>query len=283
MSPVITRRRVHASPRLRVRTRASAKTPQPVTTIEQRFNLRGKVAAVVGGAGYLCSTLAQAMRESGVKVVTLDIGEPATNKSPRTAAVPHHLTCDVLSKKDLVRGRDELLKRFGQVDVLLNGAGTNAPTPFFEITEEQFERIMGVNLLGTLLACQVFGEVMVKQRSGSIINFTSVSMGPPLSKAFVYSTAKAGVANLTQNLAREWAPFGVRVNALRPGFFPTQWSTEHFLDEERKADILRHTPMGRFGRPEELVGAVLWLASDAASFVTGSIVTVDGGFTAMTI
>jgi NAD(P)-dependent dehydrogenase (short-subunit alcohol dehydrogenase family) len=108
-------------------------------------------------------------------------------------------------------------------------------------------------------------------------------MGPPLSKAFVYSAAKAGVANITQNLAREWAPVNVRVNALQPGFFPTEWSMKHFIDEDRKAKILSHTPMGRFGRPEELIGAVLWLASDASSFVTGSIVTVDGGFSAMTI
>ena len=142
---------------------------------------------------------------------------------------------------------------------------------------------MGVNLLGTLLGSQIFGEAMVRQRGGCIINFSSVSMGPPLSKAFVYSTAKAGVANLTQNLAREWAPFNVRINALRLGFFPTAWSMKHFIDGQRKAAILNHTPMGRFGRPEELVGAVLWLCSDAASFVTGSIVTVDGGFTAMTI
>ena len=124
---------------------------------------------------------------------------------------------------------------------------------------------------------------MVKQKRGSIINFTSVSAGPPLSKAFVYSAAKAGVANLTQNLAREWAPYNVRVNALKPGFFPTEWSMKHFIDEKRKSRILAHTPMGQFGKPEELIGAALWLASDAASFVTGSIVTVDGGFTAMTI
>jgi len=189
----------------------------------------------------------------------------------------------VLSKKALMRCRDELLKRYGCIDVLLNGAGTNAPTPFFQISTEEFERIVGVNLFGTLLGCQVFGEVMVRRRAGSIINFASVSMGPPLSKAFVYSTAKAGVANLTQNLGREWAPFGVRVNALRPGFFPTPWSRKHFIDAKRKAMIFNHTPMGRFGKPKELIGAVLWLASDAASFVTGSIVTVDGGFTAMTI
>ena len=245
--------------------------------LEQRFRLEGKVAAVIGGAGYLCSTLAQAMEEAGMTVVRLDA-------QPRPAgAVRSHLRCDVTSKRSLERCRDAILRRHGRVDVLLNGAGTNAPTPLFKVSAKEIERILGVNLAGTLYGCQVFGETMVAQRSGSVINFASVSMGPPLSKAFVYSAAKAGVANLTQNLGREWAPYRVRVNALRPGFFPTAWSRKHFIDPARTRKILSHTPMGRFGHPEELIGAVLWLASDAASFVTGSIVTVDGGFTAMTI
>jgi len=257
--------------------------PAARTSLEAQFKLRGKVAAVIGGAGHLCSVLAQAMRGSGMRVAILDVTAPDPKVMGQGDGAIRRWRCDVLSKRGLLRCRDAVLKDYGRVDVLLNGAGTNAPTPFLKIPEDEFERIIGVNLKGTLLACQVFGEAMIAQRSGSIINFTSVSMGPPLSKAFVYSTAKAGVANLTQNLAREWAPFNVRVNALRPGFFPTEWSMQHFIDEERQAKILNHTPMGRFGRPEELVGAVLWLASDAASFVTGSIVTVDGGFTAMTI
>lgn len=251
-----------------------------MTTIDERFNLRDKVGVVVGGAGYLCSTLAEAMIESGMKVVILDVAKERKINSP---AAIGYLRCDVTAKGDLMRCRDEIVQGHGRVDVLLNGAGTNAPTPFFEIHAEEIERIISANLVGTLYSCQVFGEVMVKQRGGSIINFASASSGPPLSRAFVYSTAKAGVVNITQNLAREWAPFNVRVNALRPGFFPTEWSMKHFIDEERKTRILNHTPMGRFGRPEELIGAVLWLASDAASFTTGAIIAVDGGFTAMTI
>jgi NAD(P)-dependent dehydrogenase (short-subunit alcohol dehydrogenase family) len=233
-------------------------------------NLKGKVAAVIGGAGYLCSTLARALADAGCQAVTLDL-EGAD------------LSCDVTSKTSLIRCRDEILRRHGRIDILLNGAGNNAPTPFLEITEDEIHRIMGVNLTGVIFSCQVFGEVMLRQKSGSIINFASVSSGPPLSKAFIYSIAKAGVVNITQNLAREWAPFNVRVNAIKPGFFPTEWSMKHFIDDERRSKILNHTPMGRFGRPDELVGAILWLASDAASFVTGSIITVDGGFTAMTI
>ena len=244
--------------------------------IDERFGLAGKVAAVIGGGGHLCSTLARAMAESGMRVAVLDIGEPP----PSDLA---YLRCDVTSKEALARCRDEIVARYGRVDVVLNGAGTNAPTPFFEITGEEIRRILDVHLVGLFFSCQVFGETMVRQRSGSIINFASASSGPPLSKAFVYSTAKAAVVSLTQNLAREWATANVRVNALRPGFFPTDWSMKHFIDKQREAKILGHTPMARFGQPDELVGAVLWLASDAASFVTGAVIAVDGGFTAMTI
>lgn len=246
-----------------------------------RFRLDGKVAVCIGGAGHLGLPLASALQEAGARVTVLDKARP-----PLKNALPDgvwYCRGDVTSKRDLIRCRRAILKRYGRVDILLNGAGVNAPTSFFEISAEEIQRIVGVNLIGTLYGCQVFGKVMVDQRAGCIINFTSVSAGPPLSKAFVYSTAKAGVANLTQGLAREWARFNIRVNALKPGFFPTQWSMRHFIDEERKARILQHTPMERFGRPQELIGAVLWLASDAASFVTGSVVTVDGGFTAMTI
>ena len=124
---------------------------------------------------------------------------------------------------------------------------------------------------------------MLAQGNGSIVNMSSASAGPPLSKAFTYSAAKAGVKNLTQNIAREWAVQGVRVNALRPGFFPTEWSKTHFIDAARNDAILGHTPMGRYGSPSELVGAVIWLCSDAASFVTGAEIAVDGGFSCMTI
>ena len=124
---------------------------------------------------------------------------------------------------------------------------------------------------------------MVNQNSGSIINISSASAGPPLSKAFTYSVSKAGIKNLTQNLGREWGQNGVRVNAIRPGFFPTEWNKKNFITKKRENQILNHTPMKRFGHPSELVGATLWLASDSSKFVTGSEISVDGGFSCMTI
>ena len=251
--------------------------------LDQRVNLAGKVAVVIGGSGHLCSMLARAFLESGMRVAILDLPGRRKNLPADLAKATDWFGCDATSKTDLIRCRGAILRKYRRVDVLLNGAGANAPTPFLKISAAEIQKILGANLVGTLTACQVFGEAMLRRRSGSIINFASVSSGPPLSKAFVYSAAKAGVANLTQNLGREWAAQGVRVNALKPGFFPTEWSMKHFIDAGRKKKILGHTPMGRFGRPEELVGAALWLCSDEASFVTGSVVTVDGGFTAMTI
>jgi NAD(P)-dependent dehydrogenase (short-subunit alcohol dehydrogenase family) len=190
---------------------------------------------------------------------------------------------DVTSKESWKSSLERVVAEFGGVEILVNGAGSNAPTPFFEIPVEEWDQILRVQLTGTMLGCQVYGEYMVKAGKGSIINISSASSGPPLSKAFTYSVAKAGVKNLSQNLAREWATSGVRVNALRPGFFPSQMMKEKFLTKERIEDILRHTPMKRFGEASELTGCVLWLGSDAASFVTGAEIPVDGGFTCMTI
>jgi NAD(P)-dependent dehydrogenase (short-subunit alcohol dehydrogenase family) len=190
---------------------------------------------------------------------------------------------DVTSKDSWKRALARVKEELGGVEILVNGAGANAPTPFFEIEVEEWENILRVQLTGTMLGCQVFGAHMVGQKKGSIINISSASSGPPLSKAFTYSVAKAGVKNLSQNLAREWATSGVRVNALRPGFFPSQMMKERFLTPERIEAIMGHTPMRRFGEPVELTGCVLWLASDAASFVTGAEIAVDGGFTCMTI
>jgi short-subunit dehydrogenase len=193
------------------------------------------------------------------------------------------LAIDVAKREQHVVALDAILAKFGQLDILVNGAGTNGPTPFLDLTLDEWYSILDSQLTGTFLGCQVFGSYMLKQGKGSIINISSASAGPPLSKAFTYSIAKAGILNLTQNLGREWGTKGVRVNALRPGFLPTDWNRKNFITPEREAAILGHTPMARFGQPSELLGATLWLSSDAASFVTGAEIAVDGGFSCMTI
>jgi len=255
--------------------------------IDNLFNLSGKVTVITGSAGFLCSEMALGFHRAGCNVVLLDFDIAGTEKVAEIindeGGKALCLGINVSQKQDFERCLIKIINEFGRVDILINGAGINAPTPFLEIEEDEWDNIMAVQLKGTMFGCQVFGEQMLKQGSGSIINISSASAGPPLSKAFTYSVAKAGIKNLTQNLAREWATEGVRVNALRPGFFPTEWSKEHFITKDREQAILGHTAMNRFGKPEELVGAVLWLSSDAASFVTGAEIAVDGGFSAMTI
>jgi len=258
-----------------------------MTYIDKLFNLSGKIVAITGSAGFLCSEMALGFHRSGCTVVLMDAditkAEAVAGKIRDESGQSITMKMDVSNKQDFTSCLENILNKFGQVDILINGAGINSPSPFLEITEEEWDRILAVNLKGTLFGCQVFGRQMLKQGSGSIINISSASAGPPLSKAFTYSVAKAGIKNLTQNLAREWATQGVRVNALRPGFFPTEWNRKNFIDAHREKAILAHTPMDRYGNPNELVGAVLWLSSDTASYVTGSEITVDGGFSAMTI
>jgi NAD(P)-dependent dehydrogenase (short-subunit alcohol dehydrogenase family) len=258
--------------------------PDFLTTL---FSLENKVAALTGAGGFLVGEMSRALGRSGVRVACLDAKlEHAERTAKEVRAAGGEaiaVAVDVRDRAEIERALAETLKAFGRLDCVLNGAGINAPTPFFEIPLEEWNDILAVQLTGTMLSCQVFGRHLVEQGQGSIVNISSASAGPPLSKAFTYSVAKAGVKNLTQNLAREWGTRGVRVNALRPGFFPTEWSMKHFITPDREAAIHGHTAMRRYGRPDELVGAVLWLFSDAASFVTGAEIAVDGGFSAMTI
>jgi NAD(P)-dependent dehydrogenase (short-subunit alcohol dehydrogenase family) len=177
-----------------------------------------------------------------------------------------------------------VLKRSGQCDVLVNGAGVNSATPFLDITGEEYDRIMNINTKATFLACQVFGRYFIENKiPASVINLGSMSGLIPLSRVFTYSMSKGAVHNLSRNLAREWAPLGIRVNTLVPGFFPAE-QNKKVLVPERVAKILGHTPMNRFGEASELVGAALLLASNAAGgFITGHELVVDGGYSAMTI
>jgi len=255
--------------------------------IASLFGLEGKVALLTGAGGYLVGELSRAAGRAGMKIVCCDVRLEDAERTAQevTAGGGAAIACplDVRKAAAFEDALGATLKAYGRLDCVLNGAGINAPTPFFEIALGEWNDILAVQLTGTMLSCQIMGGYLVGQGKGSIVNISSASSGPPLSKAFTYSVAKAGVKSLTQNLAREWGPKGVRVNALRPGFFPTEWSMKNFISPDREAAILGHTPMRRYGRPEELVGAVMWLFSDASSFVTGAEIAVDGGFTAMTI
>lgn len=251
------------------------------------FGIEDKVVLLTGAGGHLVGEMSRSAARAGMRVVCCDNNfKNAQNVCDEILGFGGKaIACelDVRQSSDFVSALELTLQAFGGLDCVLNGAGTNAPTPFLDISLDEWNDILAVQLTGTMLGCQILGKYLLEKNSGSIVNISSASAGPPLSKAFTYSVAKAGIKNLTQNLAREWGTSGVRVNALRPGFFPTEWSMKNFITPERQAAILGHTAMQRYGRPEELVGAVLWLFSGAASFVTGAEIAVDGGFSAMTI
>jgi NAD(P)-dependent dehydrogenase (short-subunit alcohol dehydrogenase family) len=252
------------------------------------FDLGGRVAAVIGGTGVLGGAICQGLGAAGASVVVL--GRSEERGAARLAALQAAgvramcVQVDATDEGSLERACQEIETTLGGVDVLVNAPGVNSATPFFDIELEEWHRLLDANLTTVFLACQVFGRAMVASgQGGSIINISSASSGPPLSRVFTYSVAKAGVNNLTQYLAKELAPHGIRVNAIAPGFFPAE-QNRALLSEERLRAIVGHTPAGRIGTPNELVGTAVWLASEAAAgFVTGAIIRVDGGFSAMTI
>jgi NAD(P)-dependent dehydrogenase (short-subunit alcohol dehydrogenase family) len=250
------------------------------------FSLNGRVAVVIGGTGELCGAISEAFARAGAMVAL--VGRDANKARARMDRIAKaggnsdFFPCDTTSKAGLEKLLADVVAKFGAVDVLVNGAGVNSATPFFDISAEEFDRIMSVNLKGLVFACQVFGKYLVGRKSGSIINIGSASGLNPLSRVFTYSASKAAVHNLSKNLAREWATQGVRVNILVPGFFPAEQNRK-VLTPERVAQIMAHTPMARFGEAHELAGAALLLASDAGSFITGSELVVDGGFDAVRI
>lgn len=257
----------------------------PAAYLTSLFGLQDKTAVVIGGTGVLGGAFCHALSGAGAHVVVVgrnrEAGEKTVSDLPGSA---EFYAADATSTEDLT-GLAEHLKSGGRYcDILINGAGVNSPTPFLEITDEEWDRIFRINLSGVRTACQVFAKTLLEaKRPGSIINIASLSAITPLSRVFTYSASKAAVLNLTQNLAREWAPHGIRVNALSPGFFPAEQNRK-VLTPDRVERIMGHTPMERFGEPEELAGAILLLASDkAGGFLTGANIVVDGGFTAMTI
>ena len=252
------------------------------------FSLTGQVAAVIGGGGVLAGAMATGLARAGADIAILDLSKDAAEaRAKEIWALGRRaigLPCDATDKSSLENCLQAVVEQYGHVDILVNAAGVNSGTPFFDITEGEWQRILDIDLTSVFLACQVFGKAMVDAgHGGSIINISSASSGPPLSKVFTYAVAKAGVNQITQFLARELAPHNIRVNAILPGFFPAEQNRK-LLTEDRVASILGHTPTHRFGESCELVGAAVYLASqEASSFVTGSILKVDGGFTAMTI
>jgi len=257
--------------------------------LENLFALDGKVSVVIGGSGVLGGNVAEAIAKAGAKVVIVynhgkDAAEERVKSIRKHGGTAMAVHADACIKKDLEAAKDEIVSKWQNVDILVNAPGVNSPTPVFDIQEDEWQRILNVNLKGIFFACQVFGKHMIENETkGSIINFSSASSEIPLSKVFTYGISKAGVNNMTRFLAREWAPHGIRVNAVMPGFFPAEQNRK-ILTEERRKSIFNHTPMARYGEADELSGAIIWLASNSASsFVTGTVIPVDGGFTAMTI
>ncbi|MFV0442352.1 MAG: SDR family oxidoreductase [Planctomycetaceae bacterium] len=256
--------------------------------LAELFGLTGKTAVVIGGEGVLGGTVATGLARAGARVLVAGIH--VENAHRRVELIREFggeadfQPLDVTRRSDLESCLARLQHESRNCDILVHAAGVNSATPFLEITDDEWQRILHINLGSIRTACQVFGQAMLTAGTrGSIINFASMSGITPLSRVFTYSVAKAGVINLTQNLAREWAPKGIRVNALSPGFFPAEQNRK-ILSPDRVASILGHTPMQRFGESDELIGAVLLLASNqAGGFITGTNLIVDGGFSAMTI
>ncbi len=268
--------------------------------INKLFDLKGKVAVVTGGGGVLCGAISRALGKVGVKVAVLDIIPEAAQKVVDDIVAEGGealaVKCNVLDRESVEAARDVVLERFGRVDILINGAGgnkkeaTTSPTlSFFDLPADAVQWVFNLNFIGTLLPSQVFGKVIAEQGAGCILNISSMNAFRPLTKIPAYSAAKAAVSNFTQWLAVHMSQnysTDIRVNAIAPGFFLTNQNRFLLLDEEsgewtpRGRQILDHTPMGRFGDPEDLIGTVFWLLSPAARFVHGVVVPIDGGFAA---
>lgn len=259
-----------------------------MSSIFELFSLQNQTAVVIGGTGELCGAIAEGYASAGAEVVL--VGRDASKAEKRLEAIHaaggqgYFVSADASRKADLQLLLDQVLERSGGCHVLVNGAGVNSATPFLDIPEDEYDRIMNINTKGVFLACQVFGKYFVEQKvPASIINLGSMSGLLPLSRVFTYSMSKGAVHNLSKNLAREWAPLGIRVNTLVPGFFPAE-QNKKVLTPDRVAKIMGHTPMNRFGTANELVGAALLLAANGAgSFITGHEMVVDGGYSSMTI
>ncbi len=255
--------------------------------LEKQFGFDGQVCVVIGGTGVLGGALCDGLAQAGAHVVVSgrneERGLERVAEIEKLGGQASFVAADATSRESLQDLLSTVVAQHGRVHSLVNAMGVNSATPFLEISDEELQNIFDVNFVGTHLACQTFIPHMIKHGGGSILNFGSVTCFLPLSKVYIYSASKAAILSLTQNMAREFASQKVRINCICPGFFPAEQNRE-ILSPERSEAIMGHTPMNRFGEPEELLGAaLLMLSPTAGSFITGTTIYVDGGFTAMTI
>ncbi|MCA1808480.1 MAG: SDR family oxidoreductase [Kiritimatiellia bacterium] len=268
--------------------------------IAKMFSLEGEVAAITGGGGVLFGAVARGLGAMGVKVAVLDLrlneAQQTANEIVKAGGEAIGLAVDVLNQESVTAAREAILEKYGRIDILINGAGGNHPKAitkkesnvfFTDLTPEGIRFTFDLNIMGTVIPSMIIGKAMIQQGEGVIINTSSMSADTPLSRVPAYSAAKAGVSNFTKWLAADMAMNHspkIRVNEIRPGFFPTLQNadlinkTPGVLTESRGQDILRGTPMQRYGQPEELLGGIVYLCSSAASFTTGASLAIDGGF-----
>jgi NAD(P)-dependent dehydrogenase (short-subunit alcohol dehydrogenase family) len=248
------------------------------------LDLTGKVAAVIGGTSGIGRTVSIGLAEAGADVVPfsrrLDAAEPVVVEIERQGRRTLRLGADVADRQSLIAARDQILEKFGRIDILINSAGRIKRTPALDLPEEEWGAIIDTNLTGTLRACQIFAPPMLAQGWGRIVNLASLNSFVALYEVAAYAASKAGVAGLTRALAVEWGARGVNVNAIAPGVFRTALNSQLLDGTERGKELKMRTPLKRFGNVEELVGAAVFLSSEAASFVNGEILVVDGGFLA---
>jgi NAD(P)-dependent dehydrogenase (short-subunit alcohol dehydrogenase family) len=249
-----------------------------------KLDLTGRTAVVIGGTSGIGRAIAHGLAEAGASVVgtsrRAEQVETTAREIEQRGRQTLRLTSDVSDRDSLQNLLDECVKNFGKVDILVNSAGRTKRAPTLDFAEEDWNAIIETNLTGTLRACQVFGRQMLENGYGRIINIASLSTFVALYEVAAYAASKAAVASLTKSLAIEWSSRGVNVNAIAPGVFKTDLNRQLLESTERGKEFQMRTPMRRFGKVEELAGAAVFLASDAASFVTGEVLVVDGGFLA---
>lgn len=251
------------------------------------FDLTGKVAITVGGSGGLGTEVSLGLARAGADVIpmsrNLENNQRLAHEIEALGRRSLGLSVDILDRQQVDQAVGQIMEKFGHIDILVNAAGALAKKPFLEYTEEDWDRVMDTNLKGMFIVSQAVGKIMVEQKAGKIINFASMGSFLGITRSSAYCASKGGVVQLTKVLAGEWGPYGVNVNAIAPGWFKTQLN-QHFLGQpEVQAKICGDTPLRRYGKAQDLVGAVVFLASPASDFVTGATLSVDGGYLSLAL